>query len=372
MKDGFRVVDEAPQAFLIAGSDRKFYPADASIVAADTIFVSSPNVPQPVAVRYAWANDPVGCNLFTRQGYPATPFRSDNWEHPHAYDLLKAGPQFEPARAEMEQPQQQLTMSVPDASTTIYYTLDGTAPSADSAVYRQAITLQDQTWVRALGIDDLGRTTLESKSFYHIPPPTPPEPMVRLEQLDYSYGTTGRGKITKNLHYNGHPMTVKGARYDHGISVHSPSEIRYPLDPSYKQFVISAAVNDDNHDLGTVAFIIQIDGKQVARSPVIGMGTIWHFNLDLPRRPGIDADHHRWRRPQNLRRSQLAERRLHSVTRMRLALLDLSAEPSATTKPIRPVARLNCAGAISWHECILDWSESCLHVAQNSSLTDTL
>ena len=35
-------------------------------------------VKEPVAVRYAWANNPV-CNLFDRQGLPATPFRTDDW-----------------------------------------------------------------------------------------------------------------------------------------------------------------------------------------------------------------------------------------------------------------------------------------------------
>ena len=63
---------------------------------------------------------------------------------------------------------------------------------------------------------------------------------------------------------------------------HSPSELRYPLDPSYKKFVTSAGVNDDNHDIGTVAFIVQIDGVTVAESPVLGMGTLWHFEIDVP------------------------------------------------------------------------------------------
>ena len=140
-------------------------------------------------------------------------------EHPHAYDLLKAGPQFDPAQAEMDRSPIELTLSVPDASTTIHYTLDGTTPSAESPVYTQPLTIHDPTWVRAIGIDDLNRSTLHSRSFYHIPPPTPPQPTVRLGELDYSHGTTARGStITKDRHYSGRPMTVKGARYDHGIS----------------------------------------------------------------------------------------------------------------------------------------------------------
>lgn len=61
--------------FTIAGSDGAFQPAEARIV-GDTVEVSSPKVPQPKHVRYAWANVASG-NLFNRAGLPASPFRSD-------------------------------------------------------------------------------------------------------------------------------------------------------------------------------------------------------------------------------------------------------------------------------------------------------
>ncbi|MDR3699325.1 MAG: sialate O-acetylesterase [Candidatus Sulfopaludibacter sp.] len=61
--------------FTIAGADGKFVPADARIEGA-TIVVSSTEVASPVAVRYAWADDPV-CNLINQAGLPAGPFRSD-------------------------------------------------------------------------------------------------------------------------------------------------------------------------------------------------------------------------------------------------------------------------------------------------------
>lgn len=61
--------------FTIAGADGTFVPATAKIV-GDTVVVSSPEVKEPVAVRYAWANVPE-CNLFNKDGLPAAPFRSD-------------------------------------------------------------------------------------------------------------------------------------------------------------------------------------------------------------------------------------------------------------------------------------------------------
>lgn len=63
--------------FAIAGEDRKFVWADAS-VDGDTVVVSSAGVAKPMAVRYAWEANPV-CNLYNGAGLPAVPFRTDDW-----------------------------------------------------------------------------------------------------------------------------------------------------------------------------------------------------------------------------------------------------------------------------------------------------
>jgi sialate O-acetylesterase len=63
--------------FTIAGSDRKFYNAQAEIQ-GDTVLVWCDKVPQPVAVRYGWANYPV-VNLWNKDGLPASPFRTDDF-----------------------------------------------------------------------------------------------------------------------------------------------------------------------------------------------------------------------------------------------------------------------------------------------------
>ncbi|WP_426330177.1 sialate O-acetylesterase [Pedobacter sp. R-06] len=73
-KDG-----KAPGYFALAGADKKFYWADAVIV-GNQIEVSSKDVNAPVAVRYAWADNPEGCNLINNEGLPASPFRTDDWE----------------------------------------------------------------------------------------------------------------------------------------------------------------------------------------------------------------------------------------------------------------------------------------------------
>ncbi len=69
--------DEPLKGFAIAGADRKFVWADAKID-GDSVVVSSDEVSAPVAVRYAWADNPV-CNLYNKEGLPASPFRTDDW-----------------------------------------------------------------------------------------------------------------------------------------------------------------------------------------------------------------------------------------------------------------------------------------------------
>jgi sialate O-acetylesterase len=76
--------------FEVAGSDQQFFPADAHIAGNDVV-LSSAQVSQPVAARYAWADDPK-CNLYNAQGLPAPPFRTDDWKVPTQGETLKEAP----------------------------------------------------------------------------------------------------------------------------------------------------------------------------------------------------------------------------------------------------------------------------------------
>ncbi len=74
---GGLVAKDGPlRRFAIAGADGKYVWAEATIE-GDSVVVSSPQVAQPVAVRYAWANNAEGCNLYNQAGLPASPFRTD-------------------------------------------------------------------------------------------------------------------------------------------------------------------------------------------------------------------------------------------------------------------------------------------------------
>jgi len=64
--------------FAIAGEDKKFVWAEAKIENGK-ITVWSKEIPCPVAVRYAWADNPDGEKLYNTEGLPASPFRTDSW-----------------------------------------------------------------------------------------------------------------------------------------------------------------------------------------------------------------------------------------------------------------------------------------------------
>ncbi|HXW13702.1 MAG TPA: sialate O-acetylesterase [Terriglobia bacterium] len=74
---GLVVRGQRLMGFDIAGEDQQFLPAEAQIEGSDVV-LSSSRVANPVAARYAWANDPK-CNLYNKQGLPAPPFRTDDW-----------------------------------------------------------------------------------------------------------------------------------------------------------------------------------------------------------------------------------------------------------------------------------------------------
>ncbi len=78
-EDGLKTYDgKEVIGFAIAGDDKQFYWAKA-IIKGDNVVVHSNKVSKPVAVRYAWADNPV-CNLINSDGLPAVPFRTDSWK----------------------------------------------------------------------------------------------------------------------------------------------------------------------------------------------------------------------------------------------------------------------------------------------------
>lgn len=64
--------------FEVAGADQRFFPATA-VIKKNKVILYSAEVNAPVAVRYGWADDAGACTLMNKDGFPAAPFRTDDW-----------------------------------------------------------------------------------------------------------------------------------------------------------------------------------------------------------------------------------------------------------------------------------------------------
>ncbi len=77
---GLRTFDvEEALGFAVCGEDKVWHFAKGKVIGNDVVELTCSEVPAPVAVRYAWANNPV-CNLTNKEGLPLTPFRTDDFE----------------------------------------------------------------------------------------------------------------------------------------------------------------------------------------------------------------------------------------------------------------------------------------------------
>ena len=75
---GLVVKGDKLEGFAVAGADHKFHWGEAKIV-GNCVEVTCKDVSRPLAVRYAWAHNPLG-NLYNTAGLPASPFRTDSWQ----------------------------------------------------------------------------------------------------------------------------------------------------------------------------------------------------------------------------------------------------------------------------------------------------
>lgn len=73
---GLQCKGDTLQQFAIAGADKKFVWANA-IIKNNTVVVWNDTIAQPVVVRYAWADNPQGANLYNKEGLPASPFTTE-------------------------------------------------------------------------------------------------------------------------------------------------------------------------------------------------------------------------------------------------------------------------------------------------------
>ncbi len=77
--DPAKPADEPLKRFQVCGEDRQWEWAQAKITGRDCVEIWHNEIPAPVAVRYAWATNAEGANLYNREGLPASLFRTDEW-----------------------------------------------------------------------------------------------------------------------------------------------------------------------------------------------------------------------------------------------------------------------------------------------------
>ncbi|MEZ4829946.1 MAG: sialate O-acetylesterase [Bacteroidia bacterium] len=139
--EGGLIAKGGPLSFFeIAGKDRVFHPAKA-VIDGETVVVSSPEVAEPEAVRFAFGNtDP--SNLYNQAGLPASSFRTDDWPLFFAPPVVKGI---------YDRSNNQFLVDVAYANSRnyeLFYTLDGTAPGRQSILWKGPVTVPDGTTVK--------------------------------------------------------------------------------------------------------------------------------------------------------------------------------------------------------------------------------
>lgn len=127
-ESGLMAKDGDLRCFEISGADRHFYPARA-VIEKDAVLVSAPEVPQPVAVRFAFENTSEP-NLFNAEGLPASCFRTDDWPAVWPNTGFKVKKMLDSGEAEVE-------ISGGNAGLRIRYTTDGSDPSETNGEWAQ-------------------------------------------------------------------------------------------------------------------------------------------------------------------------------------------------------------------------------------------
>ena len=192
----------------------------------------------------------------------------------------------------------------------IRYTLDGTAPTADSRRYDAPIRMTESATVRArCFLPGAGPGAVASARFVKLPPP-PPAPHVHISDLKAIkavVGWGGQAKSDRSIQNN--PLTIAKRRYAKGMGVHAASELVYPLKGEYKRFVAVVGVDDEmkpHAHLASIVFQVFVDGRGPTESPPLRVGDVWHFDVSLPAGAqrirlvvtdagdGIAADHADW------------------------------------------------------------------------------
>jgi len=150
---GLKSKGEKLTHFTMAGKDRIFYPAEATIE-KNKVIVSSVNVKKPVAVRFAFDNGDEP-NFFNKEGLPASTFRTDDWSIITETATIKS---------EYDKQQGFIISIETDSESEVRYSLDGNEPTAQSALYTGPFTINEDAPIKAKVFIDAEPSLLTSEA----------------------------------------------------------------------------------------------------------------------------------------------------------------------------------------------------------------
>ncbi len=228
------------------------------------------------------------------------------WDSTQVLDPVRIAPWGTSMRPHLFEEPITVTFATPlQPGAEIRFTLDGSAPTAGSPLYRSPLTVTNTTRLRASAFQDGRVICRESEGVFARMGPVPPAPDIYLGDLkpvrSVGFGHTYAGEVRyagntrapqvdrSNL---GQELRINRQVYRRGLGVHAPCEVTYELRPEYQRFVGLAGVDENLVSISngsnlakypSVVFKVFLDGREAAASPVMRiLSPAWRFDVAIP------------------------------------------------------------------------------------------
>lgn len=200
-----------------------------------------------------------------------------------------------------------VTLSAPtQINAAIFYTVDGTEPTAESAKYSAPLRITNSVHLKARAFVNSKPVSLGTHAFFARQNPEAPAPQIALSSLtprravgpghspsfkDHRFSPVSN-LPQMNLSNRKESLRVHGKTYASGIGVQAPNQLIYDLKPEYARFVALAGMDEHILDVSngsnlamhpSAIFRVFIDGKLAAESPVMRISEpAWRFDVAIP------------------------------------------------------------------------------------------
>jgi len=232
--------------------------------------------------------------------------RIGRWDETRILDPVRIAPWGTPMRPHLFEEAITVTLATPlHPGAEIRYTLDGSEPSLQSALYLQPLMFEGSTRLRAAAFRDGHRICATSEGSFVRMGVVPPMPDVLIGDLkpvrNVGFGHTYGGEVRysgntrapqKDRSNLGGELRMDRRAWTNGMGVHAPCALMYEIQPGWKRFVALAGADENliafsnGSNLAkhpSVVFKVFIDGREAAASPVMrAMSRGWRFDVPIP------------------------------------------------------------------------------------------